>query len=339
MSGPNADHAAGTRRARYAVIGSAAVLALAASAAIGSAVAKSEPSQRATASSKYGKPDHLFAASSPWNTRIAAGAPVDPQSPAIVTKVLNAPELILNLPLISYGQPFYTATASTPKVTLGGDNPIGAIPLDPAWQPNPGTDAKLNVIDPTTHTIYELQGYEPAAKKVMWAVKHDYRTSLADGYPTEGGPEGPTGSGMSQSAGTIRASDLESGSIDHALSFITSSPIAGFRYPASHSDGSGTGVGVQEGMRIQLDPSVEVNEIHGLTPGERMIAKALQKYGAFCTDNGGGNNMAMGFYIEKPTPQTQEIYTGAGLTEDWQVLTKIPRDKLRVLATSATPRP
>jgi hypothetical protein len=144
---------------------------------------------------------------------------------------------------------------------------------------------------------------------------------------------------MSQAAGTIRTADLESGSIDHALSFISSEPVPGYRYPASYSDGTGSGVGIQEGMRVQLDPSVDVDAIAGMTPGERMIAKALQRYGAFCTDTGQKNNQAMGFYVEKPTAATQHVYDTAGLTRDWQVLDKLPRGSLRVLAASATPRP
>lgn len=293
-----------------------------------------------TATGTYGTADNLFAATSPWNTAVSATAAVDPSSSAIVSKVLNNPSLIVNLDLISFGQPFFTATASTPKVTLGGAGAgIGPVPMDPSWAANSGSDAKMNIIDPTTHTVFELQGYRKAGNSVQWAVKHDYTTALGDGYPANGERRGPTGSGMSQAAGTIRASDLESGTIDHALSFITSTPVTGFRYPASQTDGHASAVGVQEGMRIQLDPSVDVDAIAGLSSGEKMIAKALQKYGAFCSDNGGGSNQAMGFYIEKPNASTQSIYNAAGLTRDWQVLTKLPRDKLRVLDASATPRP
>jgi hypothetical protein len=298
------------------------------------------PATTTGATGTYGTANALFAASSPWNTPVPASAAVDPSSAAISSKVLNNRSLVVNLDLISFGQPFFTATASTPKVTLGGaGGGIGPVPMDPSWVPNNGSDAKMNIIDPTTHTIYELQGYRKAGNVVQWAVKHDYTTALGDGYPANGERRGPTGSGMSQAAGTIRASDLASGSINHALSFMTSTPVLGFRYPASQTDGSTAGVGIQEGMRVQLDPSVDVDSISGLTSGEKMIMKALQKYGAFCSDNGGGNNQAMGFYIEKPNSSNQATYDAAGLTKDWQLLNKIPRDKLRVLAASVTPKP
>jgi hypothetical protein len=341
MPGEAAVPAARVRRTRAAA--AALVLLLVGATAACAPAAKEHVSERrpvlhAVDRSRYGAPDRLFAPDSPWNTPIERDAVVDPDSDRIVAKVLNAPDLLVNLDLISFGQPFFTADASTPRVVLGGRNPIGAIPIDPAWAPNPGADAKMNVIDPTTHSVYELQGYDRAARTVYWAVRHDYRTSLADGYP-EDGLAGPTGSGMSQAAGTIRAADLEAGSIDHALSFISSEPVRGFRYPASHSDGTGSGIGIQEGMRVQLDPSIDVDAIKGMSRGERMIARALQRYGAFCTDTGRRNNQAMGFYVERPTPSTQHAYDAAGLTEDWQVLDKLPRGSLRVLGPSATPRP
>jgi hypothetical protein len=347
MNDDPADHGptARARRTRAGAIAAAVVVVLVGTAVLaGFALTRQQsateqrPVARGVVEPGGGTPARPYSVASPWNTRIAKNAAIDPDSAAIVAKVLNAPDLLVNLDLISFGQPFFTATASTPRVVLGGRNPIGAIPIDPSWVPNGGADAKMNVIDPTTHAIYELQGYDRKARTVYWAVRHDYRTSLADGYPADG-LAGPTGSGMSQAAGVIRAADLEAGSIDHALSFISSEPVSGFRYPASHSDGTGRGTGIQEGMRVQLDPSVDVDAIKGMTPGERMIARALQRYGAFCTDTGQRNNQAMGFYVEKPNAATQVVYDDAGLTEDWQVLDKLPRGSLRVLAESATPRP
>ena len=70
-----------------------------------------------------------------------------------------------------------------------------------------------------------------------------------------------------------------------------------------------------------------------------MIAKALQKYGAYNTDSGGGSNQAMGIYAEKPKTGDADPYKAAGFSGDWATLPHIPRDKLRVMAVSATPNP
>lgn len=295
------------------------------------------PSGR-TGGSTAGSVDRLFSSSSPWNTPIAAGVASDPDSSQIVDRVLDNPSLVMNLNMYAFGIPFYTAGPSTPRIGLGGNSPVGPVPLEPQWRPNDGADHKMNVIDPTTRTVYELQGFDPAQRSVTWAVKKDYTSSLGDGYPQDG-MAGPTGSGLTQSGGVVRLAEIASGRIDHALSFITSRPVNRYRYPASHSDGNATGIGLEEGMRIQLDPTLDLDSIAGITPGEKTIARALQRYGAYCTDTGGGNNQAMGFYVEKPKAGDKDPYPSAGFAQDWAQLPHIPRDRLRVLSTSATPRP
>jgi hypothetical protein len=243
------------------------------------------------------------------------------------------------------GIPFYTATASTRRVNLTGvldwTNPV---PLDPSWTPNTGPDHKLNVFDPATSSVYELISYDPANLSVLWGVKYNYATELGDGYPALGWTNwGPTGAGVSQAAGVLRLDDIRSGSIEHALAFLTSQPRATlFRYPAGKTDGSYTGDdGLMEGMRVQLDPTLDVDAIPEIGPGEKMIAKALQKYGAFCMDGGGGNNQAMGFYGEKPKDGESDPYPAAFPSPwyDWPTLPHIPRDRLHVLAEGETVRP
>ena len=290
------------------------------------------------ASAAAGAVRRLFSADSPWNTPIPTGASTDPASEAIASQVLTNPALVVNVNLYEFAIPFQTATSSTPRVVLNGAAELGPVPLDPSWRPNNGADHKLNILDPATRTVFELQGFDPGNRSVQWAVKKDYGSSLADGYPADG-RAGPTGSGLTQAGGVVRLEEIKAGRIDHALSFITSRPVNRFRYPASHSDGSIGGVGLEEGMRIQLDPSLDVDAIPGITPGEAAIAKALQRYGAYATDNGGGNNQAIGIYMEQVKPGEADPYPAAGFKEDWAQLRHIPRDKLRVLAADATPRP
>ena len=289
---------------------------------------------------KYGTPEHPFDCKSPWNTPLPKNPVIDPNSGAISKAVLTANDRVVNMILYAFGQPVYTSTATTPYATVGGRGPHFNLPLDPSWRPNAGADSKMNIFDTKTGTSYELQGYNQNDKSAYWGVKHNYVTGLADGYPTNGEGAGPTGSGMSQLAGMVRISDIKSGKIEHALSFITSDPQAGaFRYPASGTDGKRTApYGIAEGMRIQLDPTLNVDTLPGITAGEKMVAKALQKYGAYCTDTGGGNNMAMGFYAEKPTT-TADPYPGVGFNGDWAQLTHVPRDRYRVVDASVTKRP
>lgn len=254
--------------------------------------------------------------------------------------MLTDPDLVVNVAIRAYGIPFYTATASTPRIVLRGRGGIGrAIPLDPSWTPNPGADHKLNIIDPAAAKVYELQDYDRTSQSAYWMVVRNIRSGRGDGTAS-GGRRGPTGSGMSQAGGVIRTAEIRRGRIDHALSFITSDPIAGrWRYPATGSDGGSlAAVGIEEGMRIQLDPSIDLSRIRAMSKGERAIATALQRYGAYCVDRGGGNNQALGFYAEQPTKQSEDPWAAAGLPGDWVQLRNIPRKSLRVLAASVTRR-
>ncbi len=287
--------------------------------------------------------DRPFTANSVWNKPLPANAAKDPLSAGIQKSVLTNPSLVVNMILYAYGQPIYTATPKTPRVRISGMAAGDSIvPLDSSWTPNVGGDHKINVFDPASHTVFELDGYNRGAHSVIWGVSHNYVTELGDGYqPPDQYHKSPTGAGFSQVAGVIRTSDIEHGSIDHALAFITSNPTAKlFRYPASKTDGTYTGPnGIEEGMRIRLDPTLDVDKIPGITSGEKMVAKALQTYGAICVDGGGGNDQAMGFYAERPASGTVNPYPAAGFSADWAQLPHIPRNRLFVLAASVTPRP
>jgi hypothetical protein len=278
-----------------------------------------------------------------WNTPIPASAPLDPLSAAIESHVLANPNLVLNADLYSFGLPMFTATASTPRISISGMAiGSGLVPVDPSWAPNTGSDHKINIFDPSSGKVYELWNFDPITRTTGWGVVHNYVTELGDGYaPPDQYHQSPTGAGVSQVAGVIRIADIQRGSIDHALAFVTSNPEASvFRYPAYTTDGTYAGTdGLAEGMRVQLDPTLNVDAIPGITPAEKMIAKALQQYGAFCVDSGGGNNQAMGFYTEEPTAGMSDPYPQAGFSGDWSGLPHIPRNRLHVLAASVSPKP
>ena len=77
--------------------------------------------------------------------------------------------------------------------------------------------------------------------------------------------------------------------IEHALVVQSDTVCAGvFRAPAIKTDGDSTRTDcLPEGARLQLDPSIDVSKITGITPAERTVARALQRYGAYVIDRGG----------------------------------------------------
>ena len=86
-----------------------------------------------------------------------------------------------------------------------------------------------------------------------------------------------------------------------------------FVFPATKSDGSGSGSGcLPEGTRLQLDPSINLAGISGITPFELMVGKALQTYGAYIKDTAGsGTSGAIGF--ENPADGQPDVYSQMGV--------------------------
>src|SRR5437868_811729 len=94
------------------------------------------------------------------------------------------------------------------------------------------------------------------------------------------GTDPSSGAVVGRLAGVVRTQELVQGVIPHALVFSTDSACPDvYRYPATKTDGaSWASPCIPEGARVQLDPSLNVDALPGLTAGERTIAKALQTY-------------------------------------------------------------
>ncbi len=82
-----------------------------------------------------------------------------------------------------------------------------------------------------------------------------------------------------------------------------------------------------EGARIQLDPSINVDAIPGITAGEKIVAHALQTYGAYCKDTG-GSRLAFGF--EDPLGKSNP-YPSLGFAWDYYGMPHVPWNHLRVV--------
>jgi len=70
-----------------------------------------------------------------------------------------------------------------------------------------------------------------------------------------------------------------------------------------------------------------VDALPGLSAGERMVAKALQTYGAYNIDNGG---VRMGFIFETPLGEANP-YPAIGFDADYNLMPNIPWSRIRVL--------
>jgi hypothetical protein len=234
------------------------------------------------------------------------------------------------------GVPVYFASASTPRYRVSCTEPwgtcplsaVGLVPVPNGAVPAPGADHAMVVVDRAANRDYEF--WEASKSSGSWSAGWGGVEALdGDGIRSVEGSPGATGPGDSSISGLTLISELQQGHIDHALTFVTSHTCAStFRYPAIKTDGHKSMPCIPEGARIQLDPSINVDAIAGITPGEKMIAHALQTYGAYCHDTGGSD---LGFTFENPIDGQPNVYPSIGFPSDYTHMTHIPWTALRVL--------
>jgi hypothetical protein len=233
------------------------------------------------------------------------------------------------------GIPVYLAAASTPRYHVSCTESWGTcslssglVPVPDNAVPAPGADHAMIVVDRAANRGYQF--WQASKSGGRWSAGWGV-TEVLDGDGIRGidGNAGATGPGDSSLSGLTLISELQQGRIDHALAFVTSHTCAStFRYPAIKTDGHKSAPCVPEGARIQLDPLINVDAIPGITPGERMVAHALQTYGAYCHDTGGSD---MGFTFENPIDGQPNVYPSIGFPHDYTHMTHIPWSSLRVL--------
>lgn len=255
---------------------------------------------------------------------------LDPESPGLVAQL--ARDGAAYAAIYQYGDPVYEPPADTPRhrvacVKQWGPCPLDGerIPIPVDAQPSPGTDGAMVIIDHEQGRVYDFW----RARRTSdggWVAAWGTWTALDDD-----GSEGATGAGINVLAGLVRVQEIGTGHIDHALVFGTDSACPWlFRYPAVKTDGrSIRRPCLPHGARVQLDPSIDVDAIPGITAGEKAVAKALQTYGAYSRDNAGA---PMAFAFETPRPkQGQDPYPEVGFAWDYYAMPHIPWDRLRVL--------
>lgn len=242
-------------------------------------------------------PDRLFSADSPWNMPVGTNVELDPNSNGMVNNLVNGNHVPT---LFQYGMPIYVSTASDPLYTVPDDdrtfmanNPFH-IPNTAA--PSPGTDKWMFVYDSTKHMLFEM--WEANKSGNTWTAQAGNVFSLTgDGvHQIDGTQTG--GNGASYFGGVIRASEIQRGYINHALSLGTAYTAATWRYPMSRSDGHGTDANdLPMGARLQLDPSVNCEALPHASVGEKLVCQALQTYGGYIRDTA-GPGVALSIYFE-----------------------------------------
>jgi hypothetical protein len=224
------------------------------------------------------------------------------------------------------------------------------------------TDRSLVLYQPATDTLWEFF-HLVKRDGLFYAADGGRISNLSDNlgtwdpWPFPNDPHGATGAGLPHMAGIQTIYEVTRlGSIDHAVSLtlphVTDvdpshpnpdwSPV---RAPAIRSDGDRNPLlfpdAIEEGTRFRLPASLDVDSL-GLTPYGKILARAIQRYGAVvvnrncavsqaCTGDDADSNAAVTFYAEIPRttvdPWTAKF--GAGFPNG--ALRNFPWAQLQVL--------
>lgn len=129
--------------------------------------------------------------------------------------------------------------------------------------------------------------------------------------------------------GLIRPEEILQGHIDHALVFgMPGVSQLGHVCPATHNDGTSADPNaLEEGARLQLDPSVDVSSLP-IPAWAKTVARAMQTYGMYLRDSSG----SLVIYAEDPVGRGYDAWSKVGLSGSSASLAGIPWDKFRVLS-------
>ena len=175
----------------------------------------------------------------------------------------------------------------------------------------------------------------------MWVGQHTANgwTAGSRWVQSTGGPavncaaghhcSGADAANFALAAGVIRPEEIAQGHIDHALAITTPDTRSRFiACPATSTDGHHNDPNALPiGAHLQLGPSINVASLP--IPGwQKVIAVALQQYGAYVVDTGGRCRCT-----RSPTPAAATTPgLGSGYPESSPSLADLPWGSMRVLS-------
>lgn len=236
----------------------------------------------------------FYSATSFWNQVILPNVEVDPDSRDMVDRSIVPYVASANLANSDeWGVALAHATNESQESKIRCTQYCDAAPREfriPAnARPTKGSDHHLAVIDGEKELDMWLAHFDVRSKQ--WSAGSAFLQDLngAGANCSQGEHcNGPVAAGFSLLAGVVRPSEFRKGEIDHALALTVPRTRADFiACPATHTDGStNSASAIPEGARIQLDPQFDVNS-QSWPEWKKIIARALQRYGAYVVDTGG----------------------------------------------------
>ncbi len=272
-----------------------------------------------------------FKGQSVFYNAIPQNPAIDPYSSIMVGSLIDQANQAFLIAVKKWSVPVYYAEASTKKYDVkltaswSPKNKLRNVPIPDFAEPDSENDAHMVIIDKAKGCIFDF--WKMKYTNNRWKAKWGNALLISgDGIFEKG--FSARGSGFELMQGLIWPQELEAGVINHALIFsYDHTKAGGFVYPATESDGTSTEAwAIPEGGLVQLDPTLDLSTL-GLNDYETTIARALQEYGMYCADDGGG----LSLYAINPISSKINPYQKIWGDQTYVFLDKIPVAKFRVL--------
>jgi hypothetical protein len=268
----------------------------------------------------------FYSSSSPFNTAVPANPTVAPNSDQIVQRLASLGPPAANSAgtagtSMDWSHPVYFAKASDPVYTIhqtGWANPDvegRQIHIPVGAKPAGGDDASFSVVDTDGWEYDFWQAQAPSGSGGTFTANFAKRAPWdGNGLGTSGTPYqgGITAAGFSNQAGVIRASEMKAGVINHAL-FMSVHGWNGRVWPSAKLSGT-TGEVTDPnapamGQHFWLDMTQAQIDALSVPEWQKIILRAMAKYGMYVGDNG-GSPWALQF-------ESGDNYTSFGQPDPW----------------------
>jgi hypothetical protein len=245
-----------------------------------------------------------YSARSPFNQRLPSAPQTAGDSEQLVKQILSfgpARHLVAGYADTEndYERPTYWAQPGDPLVRLHcyqaswGRCPIEGhrIRIPAAARPAAGGDGHLTVVDQDLGWEYDL--YKVRSKQGRRGTL-EFRWGGRTRIDGDGLRSGAVAARFGSLAGMVRAAELASGRIDHALFATVRCSSGRFVYPASGAGRRCATLGLPDegapplGTRLQLAMSPDEIEALRVPAWKKTILRAMATYGMFVGDTGGG---------------------------------------------------
>ncbi len=289
----------------------------------------------ASTSAAAGAFPRLYGAGAFVNTPIGAAPTPAANSSAIVGASITPYAASANLSdSTAWGIPIVSADAQSQAYTVGCQEywcttSFGALEIPAGAQPNTGSDGHLVVLEPSGSELDMWLGQHAGGTWTSGERWVESASGPAANCATPWGCGAADAAGFALGAGVIRPEEIAQGHIDHALLIATPNTRAGYvACPAVSGDGhNGAPTALPLGAHVQLDPSVDVAALP-IPAWQKVIAVALQRYGAYVGDTGGSLEVR----AESNLGRGYDAWAKAGVSSNSPSLADLPWSRMRVLS-------